>query len=365
MQRKKGILRLLISPLALLYGFVTGIRNMLFDMKILPSEKFPIPIICVGNLSVGGTGKTPFTEYLTALLLKHYRVATLSRGYKRRTKGFRIVEVGSYADEAGDEPCQLKQKYPDAIVAVDANRRRGINKLLALPENERPQVIILDDAMQHRYVTPSLTVMLTDYNNMYYEDHILPVGDLRESVYNAYRADIVIVTKCRNDLKPIHLRLIEKSMSLMANQKLFFSEIQYLDLQPVFKLTEIAACGMEEISKDEKILLITGIASPHTLINKIRTLANDVRVFTFPDHHDFVPTDIQAIDSVFKQLSAFKRRIICTEKDATRLRTADLPADWKPLLFYAPIRMQFLFGHGNRFDDLILKHVFSTININK
>ncbi|MDR3253039.1 MAG: tetraacyldisaccharide 4'-kinase, partial [Tannerella sp.] len=205
-RKNKVFVRCLLMPFALIYGFVTGLRNMLFDIRVLPSVKFPIPVICVGNIAVGGTGKTPITEYLVALLQKQYRVATLSRGYKRQTHGFRMVTATSTAAEAGDEACQIKTKFPRVTVAVDANRRRGIRRLLALPTDERPEVILLDDAMQHRYVAPSLTIMLTEYDNMFYEDTLLPAGSLREYAHAVYRADIVIVTKCTGLIKPIDLR---------------------------------------------------------------------------------------------------------------------------------------------------------------
>jgi len=368
MNRKNGFLRFLLMPVALIYGFITALRNVLFDLKILPSEKFPLPVICVGNIAAGGTGKTPFTEYLIDLLKGKYRVAMLSRGYKRRTRGFMFVAVEHSAADVGDEACQLKHKYPGITIAVDASRRNGIRQLLALPVSERPEVIILDDAMQHRYVTPSLTIMLTDYNNMYYEDYMLPVGDLRESSFNVYRADIVIVTRCVGDIKPISLRIIDKNMSLMAHQLLCFSEVQYLDLQPVFpdaiNRTNRIITDFASIASDTNILLITGIANPQSLINKINTVSSHVQVFTFPDHHEFTPEDIERIDLSFRKLDIDKSVIITTEKDSMRLKMLDyLPDTWKPLLYYVPIKMKFLFGRDEQFNSRVLSHVLSTINI--
>lgn len=368
MDRNNTGIRFLLLPVGWLYSFVTRLRNLLFDWKILPSKKYPVPIICIGNISVGGTGKTPFTEYLIALLKKRCRVATLSRGYKRKTSGFLRVTEDSTADEAGDEACQVKQKFPDILVAVDENRRRGISRLLALPEAERPEVILLDDAMQHRYVIPSLTIMLTDYHNMYYEDYILPVGNLRESIHGAYRADIIVVTKCNEELKPIDLRIIEKNMSLMANQRLYFSDIKYHRVEALFPLQATAPppCSLNEPpDAGQHLLLIAGIANPQLFIKSFQVRSKNVRTCIFPDHHDYTPEDIRQIEAEFQQMPA-PRCIICTEKDAMRLKTlAYLPETWKPYLYYLPISVEFLFDRGENFDARILKHVLSNININK
>lgn len=165
-----------LAPFSFLYGIGVGLRNMLFDWNVLPSEHFPIPVICIGNLSVGGTGKTPHTEYLIRLLKTKYRVAVLSRGYKRRSSGFVLATATTSARDLGDEPYQMKHKFPDVQVAVDTDRRRGIRNLLRLPEEERPEIILLDDAFQHRYVSPSFSIVLTDVHRLFYEDRLLPVG---------------------------------------------------------------------------------------------------------------------------------------------------------------------------------------------
>ena len=335
----------------------------MFDWKILPSKKFPVPVICIGNISVGGTGKTPFTEYLISLLKKQYRVAMLSRGYKRKTKGFVLATSDCTVHEIGDEACQIKHKFPDICVAVDGNRRRAIKRLLALPPDKRPNVIILDDAMQHRYVSPSLIIMLTDYNSMYYEDYILPVGNLREPIYSAYRADIIVVTKCKGIIKPIDLRIIEKNMSLMANQRLYFSEIKYHNLEALFPSKALSPCTLNEISLNENILLVIGVANPQPLIDKMESFSKNIRTCIYPDHHDFTQQDIEQINSIFQEMPS-PRKIICTEKDAIRLKSIDsLPDEWKPYLYYLPITVGFLFERGENFNSRILKHVLSTINI--
>ena len=366
MNRKNPFIRFLLSPVALLYNCATWIRNQLFEWELLPSKQFPVPIICIGNIAVGGTGKTPFTEYLITLLKDHYRVATLSRGYKRDTKGFLLVNANCTASEVGDEACQIKQKFPEITVAVDENRRRGINYFLALPEEERPSVILLDDAMQHRFVRPSLTIMLTDYQNMYYEDFMLPVGNLRESVKGVYRADIIVVTKCGDVIKPIDLRIIEKNMMLLASQHLYFTKIKYYPLEPLFPSLALHPCSLNELNEHEELLLVTGIAEPQPFFDKIRSYRSHFRVCIFPDHHHFTLDDIHNIDVEFQKMRSNSKRIITTEKDAMRLKTMDqLPEQWKPFLYYLPISIEFLFDQGEDFDSRLQKHVISSINIYK
>ena len=200
------------APLSFLYGMGVRLRNKLFDWEIIESKQYSVPIICIGNLSVCGTGKTPHTEYLIELLSTKYKIAVLSRGYKRKTSGFVLADATSTSNDIGDEPYQIKTKYPNIRVAVDSKRRRGIDKLLALPVAERPDVILLDDAFQHRYVAPSLSIILTDYSRLLYEDCLLPVGRLREPMSGLERCDIVLVTKCPDGIKPIEYRIIEEKI---------------------------------------------------------------------------------------------------------------------------------------------------------
>ena len=364
MNRKNVFIRLLLMPIALLYSLSAWVRNQLFDLKLLPSKKYPVPVICVGNIAVGGTGKTPFTEYLIRLLRKKYRIATLSRGYKRLTKGFVWVSSDSTAAEVGDEACQIKQNFPDMLVVVDGNRRRGIDRLLALPEEKRPQLILLDDAMQHRYVTPSLTIMLTDYHHMYYDDVMLPAGNLRESKHGVYRADIVVVTKCKDVIKPIDLRIIEKNMMLMASQHLYFTNIKYYPLKALFPSMVMPSCPLHAIEADETVILIAGIADPQPFIKTVKLYNTHIQTCIFPDHHTFSLEDMQHINEKFLNTSSKKTRIITTEKDAMRLKTLDfLPEEWKPYIYYLPVSVAFLFDQGESFDLRILTHVMSTINI--
>ena len=348
-------MRLLLLPFAWFYGMVVKVRNVLFDLKILPVERFPIPVIGIGNLSVGGTGKTPFTEYLIRLLKDEYRVAVLSRGYKRKTQGFVLASLNSDASEIGDEPCQIKQKFPDVIVAVDSDRRHGIRQLLALPESRRPQIVLLDDALQHRYVLPSLTILLTDYEHLYYDDYLLPAGSLRESSKGVSRADIVVVTKCRQETQPADIRLIEKKMSLKTHQRLYFSGVRYHRLEPLF--------SKSAFDQADHILLITGIAHPQQLIAWMKSRFPQLHVCSFPDHHAFSPSDLRYIDHIYQQMPATSRKIVCTEKDAMRLKYLDfLSEHWKSDLYYLPISVEFLQGQGDAFDTSILQHVRSIIH---
>lgn len=366
MNRKNAFVRLALTPFALLYGLATGFRNLLFDLKILPSRKYDVPVICIGNISVGGTGKTPFAEYLIALLKNQFRIAMLSRGYKRHTKGFVRVEENSTVSDAGDEACQIRQKFPDILVAVDGNRRRGIRRMLSLPEDVRPDVIVLDDAMQHRYVTPSLTIMLTDYNNLYYDDSMLPAGNLRESRRGSYRADIIIVTKSPDVIKPVNLGIIKKNMQLKACQHLYFTKINYSPLVALFPSTASDPCSLGEIKEDEEILLVAGIANPQPFIDMIKSYNAHVDLFIFPDHHRFTADDLKQINTGFQKMTAKRIRIITTEKDAMRLKSLTfLPDEWKPVLYYLPMSVQFLFNQGENFDAGILSHVVSTIKLNK
>lgn len=340
-----------LSPLSFLYGLGVGLRNKLFDWGILPSESYSVPVIVIGNLAVGGTGKTPHVDYLVGLLKNDYKVAVLSRGYKRKTKGFVLANHQSTAKDIGDEPFQLKAKHPDILVAVDANRRNGIKELLALPDDIKPEVLLLDDAFQHRYVQPSLTIVLTDYNRLFFFDCLLPAGRLREKKTAINRADVVITTKCPEEVAPIDLRIIEKRMELFAHQDLFFTKISYLPAQPVFEEAKALT-----INDQSKAILITGIANPELFIEEAEKHYKEVKPFTFPDHHDFKQEDLHKINNAFESLR--QPVIITTEKDAARLKNnPHVPEQWKRSLFYVPIHIEFYSDWGDSFNKLIKNHI--------
>ena len=312
-----------LAPLSFLYGIGIWLRNRLFDWGILHSEQYSIPVICIGNLSVGGTGKTPHTEYIIRLLKDKYRIAVLSRGYKRKTSGFILADSESSSLEIGDEPFQMKNKFPDILVAVDANRRRGIQNLLSLPEKDRPEVILLDDAYQHRYVHPSLSIVLSDYE----------------------------------DMKPIDFRVIEENMKLRAHQLLFFTSIVYGEVKPVFP-SEARFLNHKNIGKEDDILLISGIAVPTPFIREAEKYSNKVLPVVFPDHHTFSKSDFKKLDVIFEKMTSPGKLILVTEKDAARLKNSPLvPESWKKYLYYLPIVIRFY--NEQSFNETIKKHIIT------
>ncbi|MCV9930314.1 tetraacyldisaccharide 4'-kinase [Flavobacterium sp. LS1R49] len=333
-----NLLRKLLFPFAILYGIITSIRNFLFDKGVLKSTSFDIPVIAVGNLSVGGTGKTPQIEYLIRLLSDKYQVATLSRGYKRQSEGFVLADETSNAVILGDEPFQFFQKFKNIQVAVDANRTNGIQKLLSQPK--KPQIILLDDAFQHRKVKAGFYILLTSYGDLYADDWMLPTGNLRESRSGAKRANIVIVTKCSSDLKESDQQNIRRKLKLEPSQELYFTYIDYDDC--IYSQT--GKLAIEEIKKERKLLL-AGIAKPTPFFEFLKS--NDDECLTFPDHHHFTETDITTIANKAK-----KHKIITTEKDYVRLKGTNIA----PQLFYLPIKSTFI-NYQNNFDTTILNYV--------
>lgn len=343
-------------PLALCYGLGVRLRNLCFGLGILPSETYPIAVISVGNLSAGGAGKTPLVEYLVRLLSPRYRVAVLSRGYRRKTKGYVLASASSTARDIGDEPSQIKRKYPSVTVAVDGHRRRGMRRLLALPEAERPQVVVLDDAFQHRYVRPSLSILVTDSHRLFTRDRLLPVGTLREPRSGVRRADMVVVTKCDPAMKPIESRIIEDELRIDISRPRFFTSIAYRRLEGVWP-EECPARELSSLGADTDVLLIAGIADPSPLIEELRRHTEQVVALTFPDHHTFHRADIDKIRAALKKQRP-ETLILCTEKDAERLRTTPLfPAEWHARTYALPIEATFLFGASSRFDEFVIRHV--------
>ncbi|MDR3119637.1 MAG: tetraacyldisaccharide 4'-kinase [Mediterranea sp.] len=345
-----------LYPLSFLYGMGVSLRNKLFDRGILRSKSFDIPVICIGNLAVGGTGKTPHTEYLIRLLQDKYHIAVLSRGYKRKTKGYVPAGPESSAQSIGDEPYQIKNKFPRVSVAVDEKRVRGIEKLLK-QEDPRAEVILLDDAFQHRYVNPGLNILLTRYHRLFCDDTLLPAGRLREPKKGMNRAQIVIVTKCPADIKPIEFNIIAERLQLDPHQKLFFSSFQYGRLTPVFPQTGAAERELPSLENDEHILLVTGIASPAVMEKEIRNYTPHVELLSFGDHHNFRNKDIKLITEQFNKTKD-KKLIVTTEKDATRL--AAHPAvgeELKKHIYALPIKTKILQNQEDTFNKFITNYV--------
>ena len=333
-----------LVPLTWLYGSIVGLRNKLFDWRVLPSESFALPVISVGNLAVGGTGKTPFTEYLIRLLKEEHRVAFLSRGYKRRTHGFLLADAQSTAQTIGDEPYQVWQKFPDVHVAVDANRRRGIRRLCSDTATADTDIVLLDDAFQHRHVVPGLNILLMDHHRMPYDDALLPCGLLREPFSSKERADAVVVTKCPPTMSPIDYRIIQNHLALRPYQRLFFSTIRYGTLQP-------SGRRLNSLTKETVVLLVTGIANPAPLIAELQRRTPHVHTLIYPDHHAFTSADIRHIKETWATLTADDRLLITTEKDAARLGTALVDIN------VLPIEVAFLKDQEKTFNHYIKNYV--------
>lgn len=325
---------------------------MLFDRKILKEQSYPIPIICVGNIAVGGTGKTPHIEYIIRQLKKHYRLAVVSRGYKRKSKGLIIADASSTALEIGDEPWQIKNKYPEVSVLVDGNRRRAIDYLLKLPKEEQPEVILLDDGFQHRYVRPSFSILLSDYSKPMDEDSLLPLGSLRESSNGRYRADCIIVSKCPREMRPIDTRIIQRRLALYPHQKLFFSAINYDTIRPLRALEDPRWEDLVALSAPP-VLIVAGVAKPEPMIEEIRKHFEVRDSYSFPDHHLFREADLAMIEERLDSLGG-EAIIICSEKDAARFLALKDRLTPKLLekIYYLPIEVEILNNKGE-FDRLI------------
>ena len=342
-----------LLPLSWLYGLGVKFRNMLFEIGILHSESFDVPVISVGNITVGGTGKTPHVEYLIELLKDKAKVAVLSRGYKRRTRGFVIADDNATAKTIGDEPLQMKRKYGDDItVAVDRKRCHGIRQLTS--DEDGIDVILLDDAFQHRYVKPGVNILLVDYHRLIIYDKLLPAGRLREPLSGKNRADIVIVTKCPHDLKPMEFRVITKAMNLFPFQRLYFTCLDYRNITPVFGSGEQS---LDSIGKDCHILLLTGIASPQQMIEDLSPRCPHITPLTFGDHHTFTSSDVARINNEFAALP-HPKMIITTEKDATRLIAVEgLSEEVRGAMFALPVKIRFMLGQEESFNEKIIGYV--------
>lgn len=343
-----------MTPLSWLYGFGVFVRNELFELGILKSRSFDIPVISIGNITVGGTGKTPHTEYLIEQLHQHFKIAVLSRGYKRKTRGFVLATHETRMEDIGDEPYQIKEKYPDVYVAVDKNRCHGIEMLCDNGIAPGTEVILLDDAFQHRYVKPGINILLIDYHRMITEDKLLPAGRLREPQEGKSRANIVIVTKCPHDMKPMGFRVISKALNLFPYQKLFFSTFKYGMLKPAF--FQKSERNLESIAADEHVLLLTGIASPEQMILDLKNYTKNIIAHSFKDHHYFSPEDIEQVYDTFDKMPS-KSLIITTEKDFSRLKHIELPEKIRQNLYILPIRVEIMQGQENTFNEKIIGYV--------
>lgn len=336
--------RILLLPFALLYGLIVLIRNWLYDKNFFKSASFGLPLICVGNLSVGGTGKSPMVEYLIKHLKDDFQVAVLSRGYKRKTRGYALAATGTTAIDIGDEPMQFHKKFPDVPVAVGEARLEAIPQLL----HDRPEteVIILDDAFQHRAIKAGLNILLTECNNLFTEDFFIPTGDLRDAKNSYKRADIIIVTKCNPDLTVAEKNALSRDINPVPGQAIFFTAIHYGSAR------HITSHASVQIDEHTDALLVTGIANPAPLKDYLEAQIHSYSMMHYGDHHIFTLDDWKDIKKRFNGMQASKKIIVTTEKDAMRLlkyenELRDLP------MYVVPIEHQFLFGEGRRFNDLV------------
>lgn len=342
--------RYLLIPLALIYGAIVWLRNWLFDKNILKSSSFNFPIICVGNIATGGTGKTPMTEYLVEVLQKKYKTATLSRGYKRKTKGFTIANDQTTAIDIGDEPMQFHQKFPGITVAV------GEERLVAIPQilHQRPDtgVIILDDAFQHRSVRAGINLLLTDYKNLYTRDLMLPAGDLRDIKGSSRRADIIIITKCKAGLTIEEKDTLIEEINPLVHQKVFFTEIVYS--QPYHLFSKVPG----DIEPSADILLLCGIANPKPLMEFLTAHFNSYDMIRYADHHIFTSDDLRDIKRQFEKMQSPNKMILTTEKDAVRLEKFSNELTDYPI-YVLPVKHRFLFKEGEDFDQRIFNFIGS------
>lgn len=345
-----------LYPASWIYGAGVWLRNKLFDWGVLKERSFDLPVICIGNITVGGTGKTPHTEYLIRLLQKNGQVAVLSRGYKRKSKGFVLAGADTPVSMIGDEPYQMKQKYPNIHMAVDADRCHGIEQLCRKSVTPQTDIILLDDAYQHRYVKPGLNILLVDYHRLICDDALLPAGRMREHESGKYRADIVIITKCPKDINPMTTRVISKQLDLYKFQQLYFTTFRYGKLHPLFNGGK--AYPLQSINRQVHILLVSGIASPERLIEQVESVSSHVHPMTFADHHDFTEEDMQAIKARFEELPPNRRMLITTEKDAVRMKShPHLDEELKPYIYVLPIEVTFLQEQEDTFNQKIAEYV--------
>lgn len=339
-----SFLTYLLTPAKWLYGMGVWFHNHMYDSNLRSQKTFDVPVISVGNLTVGGTGKTPHVEYIIDRLGEKYNIAVISRGYKRKTKGFVLASSTSTPDQIGDEPYQINRKYKGKIVvAVCKNRKKAISKILKLfPETN---LILLDDAYQYRGIKPRVSILLLDSHRPIDKDDLLPLGRLREPQHATERADMIIVTKCEENMSPIEFRAYSKTFRFLNFQKLFFSSIEYQDLKPVFSDYSPYSLSLDSLTENDSVLLVTGIAHPRAFVRYFKKFPCTVRVMQFPDHHDFSKKDLKQISRYYSHMEGKRKVIITTEKDAVRmLHNPYFPYRMKPYTFYLPIKIRLHMG---------------------
>lgn len=345
-------MKFFLYPISWIYGIVIAIRNHLFDTNVLKRRSYNIPIISVGNITMCGTGKTPHTEYILQLLRKSCKVAVLSRGYKRLTQGYVLATDKTDMQDIGDEPFQMHQKFPDVTVAVCEKRCDGIDRLI---EEEKVEAVVLDDAFQHRYIEPGLSILLVDFNRPIARDHLLPVGMLREPASSKKRADIIVITKCPQDISPLDIRVATNDMRILAFQKLFFSTIDYAPLRPLFDktLSEMSLLSLKKMN----VLLVTAIGSPENIVRDLEPYGMRVKELHYQDHHQFTEKEVYEINETFSFMPSPKI-LMTTEKDATRLQNLNgFSQDLRKSAYVLPITVRILLDQEEEFNQIILDYV--------
>lgn len=352
------IIKYLLLPFGVLYGIITAIRNKMYDLGWFQSFEFSLPVICIGNITAGGTGKTPQTAYLIELLSRNYVTAVLSRGYGRYTKGFRLAHTGSTAREIGDEPFLYFSKYPQVTVAVAEERMTAIPELL----QKKPdiQIILLDDAFQHRSVKAGINILITDYHHLYTKDFVLPFGMLRESRKGAKRADIIIVSKCPDNITKDEKISITNEINPLSHQQVFFTKIQYGML---YSLSD----KQKEINENTYIILVTGIAYPEPLLSHLKKTFHNIHHIAYNDHHYFTYNDIDEIHAAYLHIPTENKIVVSTEKDVSRLKLFEKEILEKELPIYAqPIETVFIdedeYKFNTHIQNYVLKHYPIIIN---
>lgn len=334
-------MKILKSILALIYGAVIALRHCLYDWGVIKSVSFNIPVVCIGNITVGGTGKTPMAEYILDKLIMSYKIAILSRGYGRRTKGYREVTVDDSYVDVGDEPLQMKLKFPMTVVVVSEDRVAGIERII----QEHPEVnlIVMDDGFQHRKVQAKVNIVLVDFTRPVHEDKMLPLGRLRDSRSRLKAAHFFIVTKCSEDMSPLNRRIWYNRLRQVAYQKVYFTTIANLDVQPLFYFDE-----REEVNYGQQAILLSGIGNPRQFAREAEVRFNIVDKVVFADHHRYTAEDMKRLYEIHKQWP--RAVILMTEKDAVKLRRARrLPESMMRQMYYQPIEMNFVEGPDRDF----------------
>lgn len=358
MSKRGWLSKLILLPVSKIYGMVVAVRNWMFDVRLLKQKTFDVPVLVVGNLAVGGTGKTPHVEFIVGHMRRNYHIGIVSRGYKRATKGFVMASRTSGPSDIGDEPYQMYHKFNCQVpVAVCEDRVAGITELLKV--DPKINLVVLDDAFQHRYVKPTVSVVLTDYSKPVFEDHLLPYGRLREPKSGLRRADIIVATKCPSKISALEYSIFEANMNLIAYQKLFFSQLVYRHLKPVFpELAPPVPPALEWLTDEDMLLVVAGIGNPKPFVKFVKRFKPKVRVNIFSDHHNFTRKDMALLKSRFESMTGKRNFIITTEKDAVRIAACPYFApQMRPYIFYLPIEVNFQRDENRAFVEEITRAI--------